>query len=394
MIYFVHWGKYGQKDVAAWLIENGANVEIKNNDGWTPLHFAFRFGHNEIAILLAENNANIYAPDRYGEIPLENFSDKNLRIILKNISELPKEFGKIHQFYEEKIKSSLGVNKNIQKYVGIVCINKLVKVLEKKEFDLENAINATETKQLRVQIERVQESIKFFALQQDIKIDSSNFQILEKVDDVNVNDLPENFCLNFNQLQKQIENLSYQFGEHVLVKNKLHKKWKNGVVVSINPFFICVKGYFKNSTKEYKMIHPKNFSWKNNTSPEDDINFSAATTTKNETKNVVVVNDLESSVSVEIEQIHCEIDTVKEKIDRLSREPSLVAQQNQNVKIDGDNYGIVAGGDVNVTHNYSCFPTEDIISQLDELEKQVGELMGVNLDTCSTTTTTVSSKFV
>ena len=63
------------------LVENGANVNSKNNDlydGLTPLHFASNSGHEELVQYLLETGANVNAEDDNGNTPLhEVFNTKN-----------------------------------------------------------------------------------------------------------------------------------------------------------------------------------------------------------------------------------------------------------------------------------------------------------------------------
>ena len=53
------------------LIEKGADVDAKNNDGGTALHWAALNEHIDIAKILIENGANINAKDKDGETALE-----------------------------------------------------------------------------------------------------------------------------------------------------------------------------------------------------------------------------------------------------------------------------------------------------------------------------------
>ncbi|KAL6827987.1 hypothetical protein V8C40DRAFT_286854 [Trichoderma camerunense] len=62
--------KNGQKDITKMLLENGADVNIKDWNHRTPLWWAVREGRKEIAILLLDNGANIETVDDEGRTPL------------------------------------------------------------------------------------------------------------------------------------------------------------------------------------------------------------------------------------------------------------------------------------------------------------------------------------
>ena len=51
-------GLYGDADIAAWLIDHGADVNSKTKDGFTPLHQAAFLGHLDVLELLIQHGAN------------------------------------------------------------------------------------------------------------------------------------------------------------------------------------------------------------------------------------------------------------------------------------------------------------------------------------------------
>ena len=53
------------------LLEHGANVNARNNRGWTPLHSAALFGRVDAATLLLANGAELSAKTDVGETALE-----------------------------------------------------------------------------------------------------------------------------------------------------------------------------------------------------------------------------------------------------------------------------------------------------------------------------------
>ena len=51
-------------------ISSGANINIQENDGFTPLHMACQEGNIEIARILIQNNATVDALNKYTVTPL------------------------------------------------------------------------------------------------------------------------------------------------------------------------------------------------------------------------------------------------------------------------------------------------------------------------------------
>ena len=68
----LHWAAWrGRKEIAELLIAKGADLNTKNKDGGTPLHNAAWKGHVEIAKLLIVKNADVNAKDVEGQTPLD-----------------------------------------------------------------------------------------------------------------------------------------------------------------------------------------------------------------------------------------------------------------------------------------------------------------------------------
>jgi ankyrin repeat protein len=62
--------RLGHLETAQLLLQNKANIEAKDKNDETPLHFASFNGHLEIVRLLLQNKANIEAKDEFGRTPL------------------------------------------------------------------------------------------------------------------------------------------------------------------------------------------------------------------------------------------------------------------------------------------------------------------------------------
>jgi len=65
--YAVH---YGNLDMVSFLIDKGANVEIKSKEGKTPLHLAVEEAKQNIINLLLDRGADIEAKNNDGRTPM------------------------------------------------------------------------------------------------------------------------------------------------------------------------------------------------------------------------------------------------------------------------------------------------------------------------------------
>mmetsp|Transcript_13490 Transcript_13490/g.20079 ORF Transcript_13490/g.20079 Transcript_13490/m.20079 type:complete len:116 (-) Transcript_13490:39-386(-) len=60
----------GKLKIIKHYLENGANVDIRDGGGRTPLHYAAISGYLEVAAYLISKNANVNAVNRIGLTPL------------------------------------------------------------------------------------------------------------------------------------------------------------------------------------------------------------------------------------------------------------------------------------------------------------------------------------
>lgn len=61
---------YNNIEVAEYLLQHGAQVNIPDKGGLIPLHNAASYGHLDVASLLIKYNTNVNATDRWGFTPL------------------------------------------------------------------------------------------------------------------------------------------------------------------------------------------------------------------------------------------------------------------------------------------------------------------------------------
>jgi ankyrin repeat protein len=65
------------------LVANGADIDARTNDGWTPLHVAANEGREEPVQFLLENKADINAKTSRGWTPLHLALKRNKKQIVQ-----------------------------------------------------------------------------------------------------------------------------------------------------------------------------------------------------------------------------------------------------------------------------------------------------------------------
>ena len=79
----------GQTEAMKYLIQKGANVKYKADDGGTALHGACFLGQFEAVRLLVENGADVNALNEDGEIPLKLAAapwDEEMKIVFQIVT--------------------------------------------------------------------------------------------------------------------------------------------------------------------------------------------------------------------------------------------------------------------------------------------------------------------
>jgi ankyrin repeat protein len=57
---------HGHVDVVKLLLEKGADMTVRNREGWTPLHSASNSGHIDVVKLLLEKDADVTVANENG----------------------------------------------------------------------------------------------------------------------------------------------------------------------------------------------------------------------------------------------------------------------------------------------------------------------------------------
>lgn len=65
----IHAAFYNNTELMEWLLENKADINAADRNGYTALHFACEKGYNSAVKLLISKGANLNKPDFYGNTP-------------------------------------------------------------------------------------------------------------------------------------------------------------------------------------------------------------------------------------------------------------------------------------------------------------------------------------
>jgi ankyrin repeat protein len=71
--------------VARLLVEAGADVNISDHKGWTPLHWAAKIGDQTLFMSIVEADGDLRARDRDGNTPLDVLSEYRQTDLLKAV---------------------------------------------------------------------------------------------------------------------------------------------------------------------------------------------------------------------------------------------------------------------------------------------------------------------
>jgi len=78
---------FGRKDVVEYLLNQNANVHMKDDGGLIPLHNAASFGHAEVVQLLLNYHSDVNALDNWNYSPLAEAASKGKVDVCLSMSE-------------------------------------------------------------------------------------------------------------------------------------------------------------------------------------------------------------------------------------------------------------------------------------------------------------------
>ncbi len=87
----MHSAAMGQMEVAKYLIDRGADVNVYDDLVRTPLHDASMFGEPDIIVLLISKGAEVNPKDKDNKTPLDYAKTDEIKILLRSNGALTSE---------------------------------------------------------------------------------------------------------------------------------------------------------------------------------------------------------------------------------------------------------------------------------------------------------------
>jgi len=83
----------GDSGIADVLLSHDADINAKDNEGQTPLHYAARQGQIQAVEWLLKHGADVNPRDKNGKTPLGQISSRQGRVMRKDIADLLQKYG-------------------------------------------------------------------------------------------------------------------------------------------------------------------------------------------------------------------------------------------------------------------------------------------------------------